>query len=173
LKKEQKISAVGELTAQLERSNLMVVSDYRGLTVEKITVLRARCRKTDATFKVVKNTLAKKAIAGTAFSSAESFLEGPTAVAIHAGDPVGIIKVLTAFSKENDVFKIKGGVLDGTTYSAQDLFRIALLPGREVLLAKLVGSLQSPLVRMVGSLSSPIRDLVGVLESIKRAKEGH
>jgi large subunit ribosomal protein L10 len=170
LKKEQKVSTVNELKEVLDRSNLLVVSDYRGLDVEKISVLRRNCRKSGGSLKVIKNTLARKAVAGTPFAPAEPLLQGPTAVAVCSGDPVAMIKALTSFSKENDVFKIKGGVLDGGAYSAEQLFRIATLPSREVLLARLVGSLASPMSRMVGSLGSPLRGLVGVLQGIKDAK---
>jgi len=173
LKKEKKANLVDELKSLLGRANCLLVSDYRGLTVEKITVLRKRCRASGASIRVIKNTLAKKAIPGTPFAAAEGFFQGPTAVTISSGDPVGIIKALTTFSKENEQFKIKGGIMDGGKFSSEELFRIATLPSREVLLGRLVGSINSPLARMVGTLSNPLRGLVGVLNAIGKAKEAH
>lgn len=173
MKKEKKISTVNEMRELLEQSNLMVVSDYRGLNVEKISALRRSCRKSGANLRVIKNTLARKAVSGTSFAEAEALLDGPTAVTIGKGDPVGIIKVLTAFSKENESFKIRGGVVDGNRYSSEQLFRVATLPSRDAMLAKLVGSLSSPLSRMVGSLGSPLRNLLGVLQAYNRAKGGN
>ncbi len=171
MKKDQKISTVADLKERLARSNVLVVADYRGLDVEKITTLRRSCRKRGASLKVVKNTLFKKAIPGTGYAGAESFFEGPTAVAFGHGDPVDVIKALAVFARENEKFQIKGGVVDGSVYSTKEILRIATLPGREVMLARMVGSLSSPMVRMVGSLGSPLRDLMGALRAIKRAKE--
>ncbi len=173
MRKEEKASLVHELKGLLGQANCLVVSDYRGLTVEKITVLRNRCRTSGATFRVIKNTLAKKAIPGTSFAGADSFFQGPTAIAIGSGDSMNIIKVLTAFSRENVVFKIKGGIVDGGIFTAAEIIRISSLPSRDILLGKLVGSLSSPLARMVGSLGSPLRGLVGVLQAIQRSKEAH
>lgn len=170
MKKEQKEQLVTELRESLGTANLMVVADYRGLDVEKISVLRRNCRKSGARLQVIKNTLAKKAIPETPFAGASDFLQGPTAIAIGAGDPVGVLKVLTVFAKENEAFKIKGGVVAGSVFSTEELGRLAMLPPREVLLAKMLGSLTAPLSRMVGTLSNPIRGLVGVLSAYKDKK---
>lgn len=173
MKKEQKINIVSEFKGLLENSKTLVASDYRGMNVEKLSILRNDCGKSGAVFRVIKNTLAKKAISGTSFESAESFFEGPTAVAVGGDDPVAVIKVLTGHAKDSQYLKIKGGVLDGEKYSPEEILRIATLPSREELIAKIVGSLSSPLRRMVGSLNNPLNGLVGVLHSYARAKEGN
>jgi large subunit ribosomal protein L10 len=170
LKKEQKVNLAEEMHNLLEASKAMIVSDYRGLTVEKISVLRNNLRKEGATFRVVKNTLMKKAMPGTPYAESTGLFEGPTAVAIAPADPVGIIKALVAFAKENEKFTIKGGVLGGVLLAPEGIARMAILPPREVLLSRAVGSMKSPLVRMVGSLGSPLRGLVGVLDAIRKAK---
>ncbi len=170
MKKEQKEHLVTELRESLGTANLMVVADYRGLDVEKISVLRRSCRKSGARLQVIKNTLAKKAIPETPFAGISAFLQGPTAITIGSGDPVSLLKVLTGFAKENESFKIKGGVISGNVFSSEQLGRIATLPSREVLLAKMLGSLTAPLTRMVGTLGNPLRGLVGILNAYKEKK---
>lgn len=173
MRKEKKVSTVSELKVMLEESSVLVAADYRGLNVEQINNLRNNCRKSGAVLRVVKNTLARKAVPDTSFAEADIFFEGPTALAIGSGDPVNVIKVLSDCSKENEFFKIKGGVLDGTRFSSEEILRMATLPSREALLAKIAGSLNSPLQKMVGSLSNPLTGLMGVLQAIQRSREGN
>jgi large subunit ribosomal protein L10 len=171
LNKDEKRELVQALKAELADSDLMVVSDYRGLTVEKITLLRNNCRKAGASLKVVKNTLAKKAIPETGFAAAEEYFTGPTVIAVGRGEPVGVLKVLTGFAKDNNVFQIKGGVYQGRRYNTAELAAMATLPPREVLLARMVGSLNAPLTRMVGAIGGPLRGLLGALHAIGDQKK--
>lgn len=152
-------------------SNNLIFTDYRGLSVAQITELRKRLRPTKASYKVVKNTLAKIASKGTAAEAAQDYFEGPVAVVAVPEDITGVAKLVNAFADEVAQFQVKGGLVEGKVVDAQAMKEIAKLPPREVLLAQLLGALQSPLVGFISILQGNIRSLAIALEEVRKQKE--
>ncbi len=168
VKKEQ---LVAELHEKLQRASAAILTDFKGLSVAEITTLRDNLAQQGVEFKVVKNTLMRIAAKGTGAEVVEPLLKGTNAVAIAYGDPAVSAKVLKAFSKQNDKFKVKGGVLGTQVLSVDDVLALAELPSREELLAKLLGTLHAVPTALVRVLSGVPRAFVGVLAAIQREKE--
>ena len=143
-KVELKAPIVDEISGHLNGAQGVVLVDYRGLTVEQDTQLRKQLREAGVVYKVYKNTLVKRAIAGTEFEPMTDMLEGPTAIAICATDATAPARILSNFAKTAEALEIKGGVVDGVYYDQAGIAKIASIPSREVLLSKLLGSMQSP-----------------------------
>ncbi|MBM4309712.1 MAG: 50S ribosomal protein L10 [Deltaproteobacteria bacterium] len=169
---------VASLNAQLQRARAMYVFDYTGLNVDKITSLRRDIRGVGSEVKVAKNTLLKIAVKNTAFEPLCEHFVGQTAVAFIEGDPAQAAKTLTRFyndaKKENpDLrFTIRAGVLENTLLSATQINQIGDLPGRDVLLAQLVGMLAAPIAGFVSVLSDIPRKFLRVLAAVAEQKEG-
>ena len=144
-KVELKQPVVEEIKELLNGAQAAVIVDYRGLTVEEDTKLRTQLRKEGVTYKVYKNTMIRFAIQGTEFEDLGKHLEGPTALAVSKTDATAPARILFNFSKEAKALELKAGVIDGTYYDEKGILDIALVPSREVLLSKLLGSLQSPI----------------------------
>ena len=144
-KVELKQPIVDEIKASLEGAQGVVVVDYRGLTVEQDTQLRKQLREAGVVYKVYKNTLVKRAIAGTEFEPMAEVLEGPNAIAICKEDATAPARVLANFAKTANALELKCGVVEGTFYDAAGIATIATIPSREELLSKLLGSMQSPI----------------------------
>ena len=144
-KVELKQPIVDEIKASLEGAQGVVVVDYRGLTVEQDTQLRKQLREAGVVYKVYKNTLVKRAIAGTEFEPMTEQLEGPTAIAIRKEDATAPARILANFAKTADALELKCGVVEGTYYDINSIQTIATIPSREELLSKLLGSMQSPI----------------------------
>ena len=144
-KVELKQPIVDEIKASLEGAQGVVVVDYRGLTVEQDTALRKQLREAGVSYKVYKNTMIRFAAKGTAFEALEPNLEGPTALAVSKEDATAPARILAEFAKKADKLEIKGGVVEDTYYDAKGMQVIATIPSREVLLGKLLGSMQSPI----------------------------
>lgn len=171
MKREEKQAVVEELSALWAGSSCGIIVHYRGLTVAQLTDLRRKLREAGGNIRVVKNTLARRAVQAIGFKSAESLLKGPSAVA--AGkDPVAVAKVITEFVKKNDKMVLIGGVLDGKKITPAEINALASLPSREVLLAKMVGSLQSPISGFVRTLGEIPTSFVRVLASLRDARGG-
>ena len=143
-KVELKQPIVDEIKASLEGAQGVVVVDYRGLTVEQDTQLRKQLREAGVVYKVYKNTLVKRAIAGTEFEPMTEALEGPNAIAICKDDATAPARVLANFAKTAEL-ELKCGVVEGTYYDATGIAAIASIPSRDELLAKFLGSIQSPI----------------------------
>ena len=143
-KVELKQPIVDEISGHLNGAQGVVLVDYRGLTVEQDTQLRKQLREAGVVYKVYKNTLVKRAIAGTEFEPMAEMLEGPTAIAISANDATAPARILANFAKTADKLELKCGVVEGTYYDAKGIQVIANIPSREELLSKLLGSIQSP-----------------------------
>jgi len=156
-------------TAWLE-ANTGVVTHYRGLTVAQMGTLRRDLRSAKVHMQVVKNTLARRAAEGTSFTVTEEFLTGPTAIA-YGNDPVALAKALSDFAKSNKALKILGGVLDGKRLSEVEVKALASLPSREVLLAKMLGSMQSPLSGFVRTLNEVPASFARTLAAIRDQKQ--
>ena len=147
-KVELKQPVVEEIKELLNGAQAAVIVDYRGLTVEEDTKLRNQLRKEGVTYKVYKNTMIRFAIQGTEFEDLGKHLEGPTALAVSKTDATAPARILFNFSKEAKALELKAGVIDGTYYDEKGILDIALVPSREVLLSKLLGSLQSPIANL-------------------------
>ena len=144
-KVELKQPIVAEISELLDGAATAVVVDYRGLTVEEDTQLRKALREAGVDYKVYKNTLIKRAVKGTVFEAVTDLCEGPTAIATSASDATAPARVLYEAAKKMPNLELKGGVVDGTFYDEKMIQVIATIPSREVLLGKLLGSIQSPI----------------------------
>ena len=144
-KVELKQPVVAEIAELFDGAASAVVVDYRGLTVEQDTALRKQLREAGVTYKVYKNTMIRFAAKGTAFEALEPNLEGPTALAVSKTDATAPARILANFAKTADKLELKGGVVEGTDYDAKAINVIASIPSREVLLGRLLGSMQSPI----------------------------
>ncbi|MCI8513947.1 MAG: 50S ribosomal protein L10 [Lachnospiraceae bacterium] len=144
-KVELKQPVVAEISELLNGAKAAVLADYRGLTVEEDTKLRKTCREAGVTYKVYKNTMIRFAIKGTEFESLSSHLEGPTAIAVSKEDAAAPAKILFNYSKNAEALELKAGVVEGAYYDEKGIKVIATIPGREELLGRLLGSMQSPI----------------------------
>lgn len=172
MNKENKKQVVAELHEKLARAKAVFLADFRGLTVEQATQLRNELRKSDIEYKVVKNTLLELASRDTDKTSMSEHFAGPTAIALSYTDPVAAAKVLSKFAKDqNAVFKLKGGVLTGKAMSVADIQSLADLPSREVLIAKMLGSMQAPSSNFVRVLAAVPGGFVRVLDAIREKKQ--
>ncbi|BCR04033.1 50S ribosomal protein L10 [Desulfuromonas versatilis] len=170
MNRNSKDQLISELAEKLATAKAAFLADYRGLNVEKVNTLRGELRKAGVEYQVVKNTLLRIAAKNTGVECLEKYLEGPTAIAIVQQDPVAPAKVLSDFAKANDKFELKVGALDGKVLSIEDIKALSELPSREVLLAKVLGSLNAPASNFVGVLAAIPRSLVQVLAAIQDKK---
>ena len=174
MNRENKQQIVVELHDKLTRAKAVFLADFRGLSVEKATHLRNELRKSAIEYRVVKNTLLELAARDTDKTALSVHFAGPTAIALSYDDPVAAAKVLSKFAKEqNAVFKLKGGVLTGKAMSVADIQALADLPSREVLIAKMLGSMQAPSSNFVRVLAAVPGGFVRVLNAIREKKEGN
>ena len=169
---QDKVALVNELSDYFKNAPSLAVTNYSGLTVEKVTLLRKELRERKIRFLVAKNTLLRIAARQAGIDKLDKYFTGPTAVAFGTADPAPLAKTLFDFGKENEKPEIKALYVDGRLYLGPDTERIAKLPGREVLLAQLVGSITAPLQSLVGTLDGVIRKLVGTLEAMKDKQSG-
>lgn len=170
MNRQSKEDLVAELAERLKDTRAAFLADYRGLNVAKATELRRKLRAAGVDYRVVKNTLLRLAAQGTQAACLDAHLKGPTAVAMVTGDPVAPAKALVEFAKANQAFELKYGMLDGKLLRPEDIKALADLPSREVLLARLLGSLNAPTTNFVGVLAAVPRSLVQVLSAIKDQK---
>ena len=152
-KVELKQPVVAEIAEVLNGAKSAVVVDYRGLTVEQDTALRKQLREAGVAYKVYKNTMIRFAAKGTEFEALEPHREGPTALAVSKEDATAPARVLAEFAKKADKLELKGGVVEGTYYDAAGIGVIASIPSREVLLGRLLGSMQSPITNFARVLN--------------------
>jgi len=168
--REDKQRVVEDLHAAWLDVSTGVVAHYRGLSVAAMGDLRRSLRAVETSLRVVKNTLARRAAEGTGFSLVEDLFTGPTAIA-YGNDPVGLAKTLSDFAKSNEALRILGGVLDGKRLEKADVSALASLPSREVLLSRLLGSLQSPLSGFVRTLNEVPASFVRTLAAVRDQKQ--
>lgn len=170
LNQEQKRAVVSEIATQLASAQALIVAEYRGVNVEAVTGLRAKARQSGLTLRVLRNTLARRAVEGTPFEKLTDQLVGPLLYGI-AADPVAGAKVLAEFAKENASFVIKAGVMSDNLMSSVDIKALALLPSREELLAMLVGTLQAPITKLVRTLNEVPTGFARSLAAVHDQKE--
>jgi|Deesub1362A_J573_1020465.scaffolds.fasta_scaffold06261_2 large subunit ribosomal protein L10 len=170
----EKVKQVEEIKEKLDKSVAFLLTNYQGLTVEEINLLRRRMKKENMELKVVKNTLLRRALSEKSqdiLNDFSDFLVGPTALAFSYEDPIKLAKLLVDFSRENEALKIKAGFLEGRKVTFEEVKMFAALPSREELLSKLLGILQAPIQNLVFVLHSPTRGLVNILSEIRKKKE--
>ncbi len=168
---EDKRALVTEVSAVAANAVSVVAAEYRGLTVTQMTELRARARAQGVYMRVVKNTLARKAVAGTAFECIGPALRGPLVLAFSKEDPGAAARVVKAFAKDNDKLVATLVSLGGQLLSAKDLDRVASLPTREQALAMLMGVMKAPIQKLVGTLNAAPSKLVRTLAAVKDQRQ--
>ena len=167
---EQKKEVVAEVSARIAKAQTIVLAEYRGLPVEHVTQLRARARAAGVYLRVLKNSLARRAVQGTPFEKLSDQMVGPLAYGI-SEDPVAAAKVLHMYAKENDKLVIKGGAMPNHVMSAKEIGSLATLPSRDELLAKLMGTMQAPIAKFVQTLNQVPGKFVRTLAAVRDQKE--
>ena len=168
----EKAAVIEETREALAKSQGTVLADYRGLTVQQMGQLRERLAKGGVTLRVVKNTLIKRAADEVGIEGLDPYLTGPTAVAFSPEDPVAAAKLLSQAQREFRKMEIKAGVLDKSAISAQGVKELADLPSKDVLLGKVVGTLNAPIQQFVWVLNAPLTNLARALDQIRQKREG-
>jgi large subunit ribosomal protein L10 len=172
--KTDKERIVEELAAQLGSVETLIVADYRGLTNKQLEGLRDQLLEHGARFRIVKNTLTRRAAEQAGAAQLLEMLEGPTAIAFveSAGDPAAVAKALAATAKTTNVLTLRGGILEGKALSGEEVSELATLPPVDVLRGQVVGVLVAPVTQLVALLSAPLQDLYGLIEArIKQLEE--
>jgi large subunit ribosomal protein L10 len=161
----EKAAIVEELREQLRGTDLVIVTDFRGLTVGQMQTLRRELRAAGGSFRVAKNTLLRLAAEREDQGDLSALLDGPSGIAFAEGDMVTVAKALTTFAKSADALEVRGGLMNGQGITSAEVLALASLPSREELLAKALGSMQAPATNLVGVLSAVARSLAYVLQA--------
>jgi large subunit ribosomal protein L10 len=171
LTKEQKREQSDVLRENLTGVTTLFLLDNRGLKVNDVNILRSEVRKTEGTYKVVKNSVVKMALEGTEMEAISPFLSGPKVLAYTAGDGVALAKVLKGFVKQHPELTFEHAFLEGQVLGSAEAEKIADLPSREELVAKLLMLLQSPIRRLVVALNAPLQQFASVLKQVAEKTE--
>jgi large subunit ribosomal protein L10 len=161
---QEKIESLEDLKTRLAGVKTAVLTEYRGLSVQQLGELRKQLKAASATYKVVKNRLARIAVTDSALNGLAAHLKGPTAIVLSKADPVAVAKALQSFARTNQKLLIKAGYVEGQVLPAEQVKALADLPSRDALRAQLVAAVQGPLARLVSVLNAPLRELVSILE---------
>lgn len=167
---EEKKAVVAEISAQVAKAQAIVVAEYRGLEVGNMTELRAKARKSGVYLRVLKNSLARRAVKDTPFEKLADKMIGPLVYGI-SSDPVATAKVLNEFAKANDKFVIKAGAMPNAVISAKEVAALANMPSRDQLLAMLLGTMQAPVAKFVQTLNEVPSRFVRTLAAVRDQKE--
>ncbi len=165
-----KSEKIEEIKSKIEKAQVAVITDYKGLTVEEITKLRREIQKTGGDYMVTKNTLTKIAVKDTPYEALTEKMTGPVALAFGFEDPVTPAKAVTGFIKEYKKCEILGAVLDGKLLSVEETKALANLPSKEELYAKLLGSIKSPASGVVGSINAVMAQLTRAMAAVRDQK---
>jgi large subunit ribosomal protein L10 len=168
---DDKKALVAEVSAVAATAQSLVTAEYRGLTVTQMTSLRAKARASGVYMRVVKNTLARKAVAGTAFENISPVLKGPLVLAFSKDDPGAAARLVKAFAKDNDKLVATAVSLGGQLLPAKDLDKVASLPTRDQALAMLMGVMKAPIQKLAGTLSAAPSKLVRTLAAVRDAQQ--
>ncbi len=166
LTRQQKEEQVADLKERFGRATCVYVADYRGIDVQAANQLRHRIRSEgqgDFEYRVAKNTVLRRACADTGVAELSAEFQGPTALALSYGDPIGLAKILVDFAKEHEAFELKGGVLEGRSVQHTEIAKLATLPSLEALRAKLVGLVLAPATKIARLVSEPGAQIARVL----------
>ncbi len=165
--KTDKERIVSELAAEIGAAETLIVADYRGLTNKQLETLRDRLLEHGARFRIVKNTLTRRAAEEAGADALLVLLEGPTAIAFieSEGDPVAVAKALATTARETQVLALRGGILEGVTMTGEQVAELATLPPAEQLRGQLVGAIVAPLTQLLALVSAPLRDLHGLIDA--------
>jgi len=169
--RERKEQIVKEFKEKLEKAQTVILSNYKGLTVEDDTALRRKFKEANAEYKVYKNTLMTIAAKDLGYEELTNYLEGPTSVAFGYDDPVAPAKVLADFIKTHKGVEIKAGLVNGKFVTVEEIKALAELPSKEELIAKVLGSMNAPITNLVFVLSGTLRSLLYALNAVKEKKE--
>ncbi len=164
-----KEQVVEQIQGYIKESPGIVLADYRGLNVAEVTELRAKMRGANIVYQVSKNTMIKRAADNLDISGLDEFLAGPTAI-VFGQDPVNLAKLLTEFAEKHKALKVKAGLLDQAVISKDQVQALAKIPPREVLLAKMLGAMQSPMYGFAGAATALLRNFVYALDQIREQK---
>jgi large subunit ribosomal protein L10 len=167
---EEKQAVVREVSAQVAGAQAIVLAEYRGLEVGNMTELRRRARGSGVYLRVLKNTLARRAVKDTPFAKLADQMVGPLVYGI-SSDPVATAKVMNEFAKGNEKFVIRAGAMPNAVISAKEIAALASLPSREELLSKLMGTMQAPIAKFVRTLNEVPSKFVRALAAVRDAKE--
>ena len=149
----QKEQEVNTLAEKIEASKIVLLTDYRGITVDGVTTLRADLRKANSEYKVIKNNITRRALEKCKFEGLENLLEGPTAVIMNHDDYLDTAKIIYEFSKANEFYKIKGGIIEGKVMTAEEIITLAKLPSKETLIGMLAGALLGNISKLAVALN--------------------
>lgn len=166
-----KIQKVQDVSDSLSQATSIFMTDFTGLSVEEMTMLRREFRKANVQYVVVKNTLAKLSAEKAGYDSMIKFLNGPTGLAMSFDDPVAPIRIIDSFQKQHDKPSIKAAIVEGELLDEKTTQEIRSIPSRDVLLGQVVSSLAAPISGLVGGLNGLLRNLVYALDAIKEKKE--
>lgn len=148
----QKIKEVDELAEKINKAKVVLLTDYRGISVEDVTGIRAKLRGTNTEYKVIKNNITKRALQKCNFEGLDDLLTGPTAVVLGYDDYLDASKIIYEYAKDNEFYKIKGGIIEGKIVSAEEIITLAKLPSRETLIAQLAGALLGNVTKLAVAL---------------------
>ena len=149
----QKEQEVNELAEKIKAAKIVLLADYRGITVDAVTGLRADLRKSSTEYRVIKNNITRRALEKCGYTGLEDLLEGPTAVVLNNEDYLDTAKTIYEFTKSNEFYKIKGGIIDGKVMTAEEIITLAKLPSKETLIGMLAGALLGNISKLAVALN--------------------
>src|SRR5580698_290592 len=171
MNRDQKAAAIAEIAANIDESQAVFAVDYRGISVPQVAELRAKLRESDATFKVVKNSLTERAADQVGAETLKELLEGPTALTFVRGDIATAAKAVADYGRATQLLPFKGGLMDGAAIDPEQIRSLSRLPSRDVLYGQLVGVVASPIGGLVRTLSALVSGLAVALEQVREKKE--
>ena len=174
LTRAQKTEQVGELKEKFSRATSVYVADFRGLNVQAMNVLRKRIRtegRGDYEYRVAKNTILRRAADGSRVADIATCFEGPTAIAISYGDPVGLAKIMTEFAKDNEKLQLRGGMLEGRAVNVAEIGTLATLPSLDALRGKIIGLILAPATQLARLVAEPGSQIARLVEARRGALE--